>query len=175
MNRGVNTSFVKMFRTTLNTDGLSNVKIHAFDNWQADKYDFTSQFASDAALNSAVDIIGAHTTWKAQTTGGVMAPAAAKIAVSQFMIPKNMPLWTGIAGATNIVNAVNENYIDNRVTKVVFWFLIGSLPPVVYLNMYGSYPALMDADQPWCGYYDIKMGLWDSPITDNLRKPAGSF
>ena len=172
---GVNTSFVKMFRTTLNNDGLTKVKIHAFDNWQADKYDFVSQFATDAALNSAVDIIGAHTTWKAQTTGGVMAPAAAKNSGKPIYDTEEHAVMDGIAGATNIVNAVNENYIDNRVTKVVFWFLIGSLPPVVYLNMYGSYPALMDADQPWCGYYDIKMGLWGFAHYGQFTKAGWKF
>ena len=172
---GVNTSFVKMFRTTLNNDGLTKVKVHAFDNWQADKYDFTSQFATDAALNSAVDIIGAHTTWKAQTTGGVMAPAAAKNSGKPIYDTEEHAVMDGIAGATNIVNAVNENYIDNRVTKVVFWFLIGSLPPVVYLNMYGSYPALMDADEPWCGYYDIKMGLWGFAHYGQFTKAGWQF
>jgi galactosylceramidase len=172
---GVNTSFVKMFRTTLNNDGLTKVKIHAFDNWQADKYDFVSQFATDAALNSAVDIIGAHTTWKAQTTGGVMAPAAAKNSGKPIYDTEEHAVMDGINGATNIVNAVNENYIDNRVTKVVFWFLIGSLPPVVYLNMYGSYPALMDADQPWCGFYDIKMGLWGFAHYGQFTKAGWKF
>jgi galactosylceramidase len=37
--KGVSEDFVKMFRATLNKSGLSKVKIHAFDNWQKDKFD----------------------------------------------------------------------------------------------------------------------------------------
>jgi galactosylceramidase len=172
---GVNIPFVEMFRTTLDNDGLTNVKIHAFDNYTADKYDFTSQFATNAALNGAVDIIGAHTTWKAQTVNGVLAPAAAKNSGKPIYDTEEHATMDGIAGATNIVNACNENYIDNRITQVVFWFLVGSLPPVVYLSGYGSYPALMDADHPWCGYYDIKMGLWGFAHYGQFTKPGWQF
>jgi len=172
---GVNIPFVEMFRTTLNNDGLTNVKIHAFDNYTADKYDFTSQFATNAALNSAVDIIGAHTTWKAQTVNGVLAPASAKNSGKPIYDTEEHATMDGIEGATNIVNACNENYIDNRITQVVFWFLVGSLPPVVYLSGYGSYPALMDADHPWCGYYDIKMGLWGFAHYGQFTKPGWQF
>ena len=172
---GVNIPFVEMFRTTLNNDGLTKVKIHAFDNYTADKYDFTSQFATNEALNSAVDIIGAHTTWKAQTVNGVLAPAAAKNSGKPIYDTEEHAAMDGIAGATNIVNACNENYIDNRITQVVFWFLVGSLPPVVYLSGYGAYPALMDADHPWCGYYDIKMGLWGFAHYGQFTKPGWKF
>ncbi|MGB7569157.1 MAG: hypothetical protein WBM07_14955 [Chitinivibrionales bacterium] len=153
---GVNTSWVKTFRTTLNSNGFSAVKIHAFDNWEATKYDFASQFATDTALNSAVNIIGCHTTWKTTTTGGVMATAVAKGCGKPIWDTEEHASIDGIAGATNVVNACNENYIDNRVTKILFWFLVGALYP--YEGGLGM--DMLGATQPWSGNYSLRTGLW---------------
>ena len=153
---GVNISWVKTYRTTLNTFGFSKVKIHAFDNWTNDKYAFASQFATDAALNSAVDVIGCHTTWKVQSAGGVMAPAVAKGCGKPIWDTEEHANIDGIDGATNVVNACNENYIDNRVTKILFWFLVGAL----YQYEGGLGMDMLGATQPWSGNYSLRTGLW---------------
>ena len=153
---GVNISWVKMYRTTLNTNGFSKVKIHAFDNWPADKYACSSQFATAAALNSAGDVIGCHTTWKVQSTGGVLAPASAKGSGKPIWDTEEHAQIDGIDGATNVVNACNENYIDNRVTKILFWFLVGAL----YQYEGGLGMDMLAATQPWSGNYSLRTGLW---------------
>jgi len=59
--KGVSIDFVKKFRKTLDADGLQNVKIHAFDNWGNDKFDWVKNLETDLELRNAVAIIGNHT------------------------------------------------------------------------------------------------------------------
>jgi galactosylceramidase len=41
--KGANFDFVKKFRATLNGHGFAKVKIHGFDNWPNDKFDFVKK------------------------------------------------------------------------------------------------------------------------------------
>jgi galactosylceramidase len=153
---GVDTSWVPMFRTTLDNDSFSQVRIHAFDNWEADKYDFASGFATDPALNDAVNIVSAHTTWKNTTTGGVLATPTVKNCGKPIWDTEEHASIDGFDGALNVVDACNENYIDNRITKILFWFLVGSVYPIEG----GLGMDMLDANQPWSGYYSLRTGIW---------------
>src|ERR1043166_6876956 len=55
--KGVNFDFVKKFRATLNAHGFAKVKIHAFDNWPDDKFDFVKEMLTDQTLQDSLDII----------------------------------------------------------------------------------------------------------------------
>jgi len=156
---GVDTSWVTMFRTTLDNDGLSQVKIHAFDNYTSTKWDFASEFASDPALNDAVNIVSAHTTWK-NTTMETITPTVKSCGKPIWDTEEHAGNTNGFDFALNVVDACNENYIDSRITKILFWFLVGSMPPMVYEIENGNGPDFLDADRPWCGYYSVRGSLW---------------
>ncbi len=57
--KGVNEDFVKKFRATLSKNGLNKVKIHAFDNWGKEKFDWCKNMKTDSVLSASVDIISA--------------------------------------------------------------------------------------------------------------------
>ncbi len=59
--KGVNEEFIKNFRATLNAAGLSAVKLHGFDNWERNKFEWVKDMAKDPALRDAVDVVGNHT------------------------------------------------------------------------------------------------------------------
>jgi hypothetical protein len=68
---GTNIPFVKMLRSTLDKAGLTDVTIHAFDNWRPEtKWVFAQDFATDPELNNAVGIVGNHVTWKGAPENG---------------------------------------------------------------------------------------------------------
>ena len=124
---GVNLPWVKLYRKTLDKAGLNNVVIHGFDNWRPEnKWLFAKELATDPELNRAVGIISNHTTWKGSPEGPSPSP--------DYVLNSGKPIWDteehvyqdGFNGAINKVRAGNENYIDNRVTSMVFWHLISA-------------------------------------------------
>ena len=59
--RGSVTSWVKLFRKTLNNDGLGSMRIHAFDNpGNSRMWDWIPELNKDKDLVAAVDILGNH-------------------------------------------------------------------------------------------------------------------
>lgn len=160
--RGSVESFVTMFRRTLNDNGLSAVKIHAFDGNGDSKWDWCEDLATNAALRGAVDIISNHTMSTLPT------PAAVKELAERL----GKPIWNTeehvytdqdhtydnhFDCAIGYVHQFNDNYIISGVTKVVYWYLVGSMYSV---EPYAEQPAAMMADSPWSGHYDIKPALW---------------
>ena len=155
--------WVKMFKKTLVDNGLSKVKLHAFDNWKADRWDFVQQFSSDQALRDAVDVISVHIPWISPWSEG-------KFPMPDYVRNSGKPLWDteehptpfGIKAttpyeiATVIINASNSNYIAMRMTKTIFWSLIEALyPQESYFDVtFGT------ASQPWSGHYTINAALW---------------
>jgi galactosylceramidase len=60
--RGNNESWVKLFRTTLDKNGLTNVGIHAFDNAGATSWNWATDVNNDATLKAAIYAFGSHTS-----------------------------------------------------------------------------------------------------------------
>jgi len=153
--KGTNYDFVKMFRKTLDSQGLLAVRIHAFDNWPKDKFDFVKDMKTDTALNNAIDIISAHTMSEIRTPPGVIEAAK----------ELNKPIWNteehvykkGFDCAISIVKAFNDNFIESRATKIVNWYLVGSTYPI---EPYADTPPMMIAREPWSGHYYTREALW---------------
>ena len=73
----------------------------------------------------------------------------------------------------SIVQAFNKNFIDSGVTKIVNWYLVGSVYP---MEPYPEEPAAMIAqfalERPLS---HPRKSCGDTPITANSRKSAGSI
>lgn len=153
--RGVNLDFVKMLRTTLNKCGLSKVKIHAFDNWNSNKFDWCKTMLTDSVLRASVDVISAHTMSEIPTPPSV-------IKLSEHL---NKPIWNteehiykkGFDCEISLVASFNRNFIISGATKVVNWYLIGS---TYGIEPFSNKPPMMIARQPWGGNYHIRKVLW---------------
>lgn len=153
--KGVSYDFVKKFRATLNANGLSQVKIHAFDNWPKDKFDFVKDMKTDPALKASIDIISAHTMSEIPTSADVL----------QLSKELNKPIWNseehvykeGFDCAISIVQAFNRNFVESGATKIVNWYLVGS---TYAIEPYSETPAIMIAREPWSGHYYTREALW---------------
>lgn len=153
--KGVSEDFVKMFRTTLNSNGLSKVKIHAFDNWQKDKFDWARDMKTDPALRDAVDILSAHTM-----NGSPTPPDIIKLSEEL-----NKPIWNteehvykeGFDCEIRMVESFNKNFIESGVTMIVNWYLVAS---TYTIEPYPETPSIMVAREPWSGNYYIREVLW---------------
>jgi galactosylceramidase len=153
--KGVNVDFVKKFRKTLDASGLQNVRIHAFDNWGKTKFDWVKDLDTDIELRNAVAIIGNHT----------MSEVAAPEDVKKLADRLNKPIWNteehiykeGFDCEISLVQSFNENFIISGVTKIVNWYLVGSVYPT---ESYAETPAAMIANSPWSGFYRTREVLW---------------
>jgi galactosylceramidase len=153
--KGVSEDFVKKFRKTLDANGLQQVKIHAFDNWGETKFDWVKDLETDKELWEAVAIIGNHT----------MSEIATPEYVKQLSDRLNKPIWNteehiyknGFDCEISLVKSFNENFIISGVTKIVNWYLVGSVYPT---ESYPETPAAMIANSPWSGFYRTREVLW---------------
>jgi galactosylceramidase len=153
--KGVDEGFAKRLRSTLDSAGLQGVRLHGFDNWERNKFDWTKDLTQDPKLAAAVAILSNHTLWE--------MPASAE--VQQISDAMNKPIWNteehvykeGFDCEISLVNAFNENFITSGATKIVAWYLVGS---TYRIEPYPETPAAMIANTPWSGHYYIRQALW---------------
>lgn len=153
--KGVNVDFAKKFRATLDAAGLEKVRIHGFDNWDKSKFDWVRGMTNDATLRQAVAILSNHT----------MADIPTPPDVLQLAEQYGKPVWNteehvykkGFDCEISMVQAFNENFLHSGVTKIVSWYLVGSVYP---LESYSFDPAAMIANSPWSGHYYTREVLW---------------
>jgi galactosylceramidase len=157
--KGYSPEFAEILRTTLNANGFAQVKVHAFDHWPADKFNFVKQMLTDEKLRDSIDILSAHTL-SAKTKG---IPASAQ--VQQMAAGMNKPIWNteehvykkGFDCEISIVQAFNDNFISSGATKIVNWYDIAALYP---MEPYSEDPAMLLAQSPWSGHYQVREALW---------------
>lgn len=160
--RGAVEPFAKMFRRTLNANGLQNVRIHAFDGNGPSKWDWCRDLETDRELRDAVDIISNH------TMSVVPTPDDVKRLAERF----GKPIWNteehiytdqehtygdDFDCALGMAHQFNDNFISSGVTKIVNWYLVGS---IYGIEPYAQQPPPIIADSPWSGHYSIKPILW---------------
>jgi galactosylceramidase len=158
--KGYSLSFAKMLRKTLNANGFEKVKLHAFDHWPADKFDFVKDLLTDAGARDAIDIIGAHVLNSKQPKG---VPASPEVKAMAAKMGK--PIWNteehvykkGFDCAISIVQAFNDNWIRSGATKVVNWYDVAGVYPI---EPYSEDPAMLLAREPWSGHYVVREALW---------------
>ncbi|MCS0633763.1 hypothetical protein NX786_30945 [Telluria mixta] len=155
--RGVRYDFAKTLRARLDAGGFKKVKLHSFDNWPDDKFDFVKDMPKDAGLRDAIDILGAHINAPEYIVPAWVREAAAGM---------GKPIWNteqhvyvaGFDGALGIVQAFNRNWIDSGVTKIVNWYGIAGLYTLEPYS--GVKEAAVRANWPWSGHYEINPQLW---------------
>jgi len=168
--KGVNEDFVKKFRTTLNNNGLSKVKIHAFDNWQKDKFDWARDMKTDSVLRASVDIISAHTmSWIATPTD-----------IIKLSSDLGKPIWNseehvykdGFDCEISMVESFNKNYIESGATMVVNWYLVAS---AYSIEPFPEQPAIIVAREPWSGNYYPREVLWGYAHYGQFAQPGWKY
>ena len=153
--KGVSEDFAKKFRATLDASGLQAVKIHGFDNWDKTKFNWVRDMTNDVELRNAVAILSNHTMADMPTPPDVLKLA------EEF----NKPIWNseehvykkGFDCEISLVKAFNDNFLVSGVTKIVNWYLVGSVYP---MECYAEEPAAMIANSPWSGFYRTREVLW---------------
>ncbi len=161
--RGANPSWLKMFRATLNENGLNNVRIHAFDDPGDNRmWGWIPELDKDKDFADAIAIVGNH------CLTNVPRPASVRETVERL----GKTVWNteehvyndggkqysdDFACALGAVHLFNANFIEQGATKIVNWYLVGSCYPI---EPYYQQPPALFASSPWSGHYSLKPIIW---------------
>jgi galactosylceramidase len=160
--RGTVTSWVKLFRKTLDANGLPKVRIHGFDNPGNEKmWDWIHELDTDNDLASSIDIVSNH----------CLTDVPQPPAITATIARAGKPIWDteehiydgdvkyadDFACALGAAHQFNTNYIEQGATKIVNWYLVGSTYPI---EPYYQQPPAMFASSPWSGHYALKPIIW---------------
>lgn len=168
--KGVDLAFPKLLRASLDAAGLHAVRIHGFDNWGEHKFDWVGALRTDPALREAIAILSNHT----------MSEVPAPPAVQQLAHDLGKPLWNteehvylkGYECEIRLVQCFNENFIGSGMTKIVNWYLAGSVYPT---EPYAEDPAALIAHSPWSGHYYPREVLWGYAHYGQFTAPGWTY
>jgi Glycosyl hydrolase family 59/Galactocerebrosidase, C-terminal lectin domain/F5/8 type C domain len=167
--------WIKLLRKTLDGRGLPEVKIIARDcGWG-----IVDLMERDAELKNAIYAAGAH--YKRRST-----PAAIRCGKplwgseqsagwgGNLKCTDNHPGYGGSLGwaeARALAKMYNLNYINGRMTKSIFCYLINSYYDAL------SWPkcSVIGANAPWSGHYEIWLPVWAIAHTTQFAQPGWRY
>jgi Glycosyl hydrolase family 59 len=156
---GGHAKWYRRLRRALDAGGHRHVQIIAADGISGDSWRYTA--------NRHIAILGAH-----NNCGYPTAAAGAQTACGTTGAARGSgkPLWGSELGgidsgvqagcspcAPAIDRAFTREYIDARVTGILAWPAIESMPAVVLRH---EDRGLLTADQPWSGSYNVNALTW---------------
>jgi galactosylceramidase len=174
--KGINESFLQLLRAKLDTAGMTTVGIHGFDNWNyasgaASPWNWVLDLPQNPALAASVYAIGEHTTWGTEGAPPAEIVAAAKAAGKPIWDTEEHIYEKGFQCEIDIARAYLQNYIQSRITKTIYWYLITSFYP-----MEAFYDVTMAlASTPWSGAYTINPALWGYAHMTQFARPGWQF
>jgi hypothetical protein len=146
-------------------------RIVAYDA-TGENWDIARDLDDSAALRSAVDVIGVH--YPCGDDGG----PAFKCDRNDVALALGKPIWASEHGSQNwetgaaaLARAINRDYIDGRMTAMINWSAVGSW----YRTLPDWGDALMQADEPWSGHYEVDKSIWVMAHTGQFTAPGWRY
>jgi len=171
--KGVSYGFAKALRKGLDANGFSAVKVHGFDNWPDDRFNFVQDMLTDKGLRDAIAVPSAHVS---PAEGATVAPDIQRMAAGM-----GKPLWNteqhvyqaGFDGLIATARSFNEGHIQSGFTRIVDWYGIGGLYEMEPYS--GEKEALVRANWPWSGRYVINPKLWAFAHYGQFSAPGWTY
>ncbi|WP_052390319.1 RICIN domain-containing protein [Streptomyces sp. NRRL B-24484] len=173
-------------RSALNTAGYGSVKLVADDDWHGFpvKSDTTgtwpllTQMGAYPDFANSVDIIGHHYPCEGTNGGTGDTGTAYNCPVPAAATQSGKPIWASEngsldmnAGTAQQIRTITRGYLDGKITATFNWPLIAALYPNLPFNTVG----LLQADQPWSGYYNVGATVWSTAQITQVTKPGWKF
>jgi galactosylceramidase len=170
--KGTSFEFARLVRSTLDANGFANVKVQGFDNWPQDKVNFVQSMVDDPANRNLVDIISGHTLTSLPIAAGDTLKSRARLLDKPIWDSEEHVYKKGFDCEISIVQAFNQNFIQDGATLVVNWYGIAGLYP---LESYSEDPAALLARSPWSGSYTIREALWGYAHYGQFTQPGWQY
>jgi Glycosyl hydrolase family 59/Ricin-type beta-trefoil lectin domain/Concanavalin A-like lectin/glucanases superfamily len=167
--RGYNISWYEQLRSTLNADGYSGVQVVGADS----DWSIASDIATNSAFANAVSIIGAHYPCQGGDGGNADTCPSSSTAVAT-----GKPLWASEngsqdlnSGAPALIRSIVRGYTDGNLTAYINWPLVAAVYPDLPYDTMG----LVQASQPWSGFYTVGASLWATAQVTQFTQPGWRF
>ncbi|HEY7176834.1 MAG TPA: galactosylceramidase, partial [Micromonosporaceae bacterium] len=164
--RGYDKTFYENLHAAIASHGYATKVVAADSDWGV-----ADAMVADPTFAASVDIVGTHypcTYLSAMTTCSSTANAVAT----------GKQLWASEngsedynAGGAAVARAINRGYLDAKMSSYVNWPLVAS----IYPNLPFATTALMVADQPWSGWFDVGKQLWATAHTTQVTQPGWRY
>ncbi|HEX6527486.1 MAG TPA: ricin-type beta-trefoil lectin domain protein [Streptosporangiaceae bacterium] len=167
--RGYNISWYEQLRSTLNTDGYSAIQIVGADS----DWTIANDIANNSTFANAVSIIGAHYPCQGGDGGNADTCPSSSTAVAT-----GKPLWASEngsqdlnTGAPALIRSIVRGYTDGNLTAYINWPLVAAVYPDLPFDTMG----LVQASQPWSGFYATGASLWATAQVTQFTQPGWQF
>jgi hypothetical protein len=175
---GINEHVARWFihlRHALDAAGYGQVQLAATDSAaHLHGHDVADFLSAHPAFRRAVSILAYHNLCRYPSTGyDCRVPAAAEAS--------GKPIWESEVGSLKEGTALREGkgvgaltrslinaYIEVGVSALIAWPMISSMP--AYLPEQNR--GLIFAEQPWSGYYQVKLMTWIIAQTTQVTRPG---
>jgi len=163
--KGYNVQWYKDFKAALRSNGLASIQVVASDDWpKKSLWAIATEMKNDAALNDAIDIVGAHGPgW-----GGYPTADAASL---------GKPLWDSEGHFDEkrpfdqMARNINRNYAAGKVTAAIYWPVVSA----IYDNLPYDNIGLIKCNQPWSGHYVVTPSVWAMAHTAQFTQPGWRY
>ena len=162
-------------RPQLDAHGFGKVRLQAPDD-DSEFWQIFDTLEKDPEIDRLIGAVGYHYVdgrepWQIDQKAKRDATEKAK--------RSGKPLWAseewsqsggqwGDKGALYVARLMNKLYTRDRITKFEVWCPIDS----IYDQIIWSDTGLMQADTPWCGYYNVWPAVWAAAHTTQFSEPG---
>jgi O-glycosyl hydrolase len=164
--KGYNKTFYENLHSGLRTHGYATRIVAADSDWSV-----ADAMVTDPTFAASIDIVGAHypcTYVSAMTSCSTTSNALAT--GKQLWASENGSEDYNTGGAP-MARAINRGYLDAKMSSFINWPLIAS----IYPNLPFPTTALMVANQPWSGWFDVGKQLWATAHTTQVTQPGWRY
>lgn len=159
-------------RAALDKHGYHRVEIVAADSiGNRTGTDVADDLAADPQFDSVVNVLGYHNSCQYPTTGIKCVVPAAASSLGRPIWESEIGRMDANSGAAAMVRSINRAFIDARVTSLIEWPLVDSMPPFLPMENRG----LVWADQPWSGHYHVNLMTWAIAQTTQFVQPGWRY
>ncbi len=164
--KGYNKTFYENLHSGLRSHGYPTLVVGADSGW-----DVADAMVTDPTFAASIDIIGTHypCTYVSQMTS---------CSTTQNALNTGKQLWASEngsedynAGGAPMARAINRGYLDAKMSSFINWPLVAS----IYPNLPFATTALMVANQPWSGWFDVGKQLWATAHTTQVTQPGWQY
>jgi O-glycosyl hydrolase len=163
--KGYNVQWYKDFKAALRANGLSSVQVVASDDWPKNRlWAIATEMKNDAALNDAIDIVGAHGPgWGGYPTADALS-LGKPLWDSEGHFDEKLPF-------NQMARNINRNYAAGKVTAAIYWPVVSA----IYDNLPYDNIGLIKCNQPWSGHYVVTASVWAMAHTAQFTEPGWRY
>ncbi len=170
--RGYNKTWYEDLKSALQSNGL-DTQIMGSDDSLKGAWKIATDMRNDPAFNRAVDIIGVHYPCAYGKRG--VYPTCINNPDAQAL---NKPIWQSEAGSAHydygagaLAQSITHAYIDDKITATINWTVVDAW----YDTLPYAGDGLMQANQPWSGYYYVAKSIWIVAHMTQFAEPGWQF